>query len=158
MEKLYENPQHFLLMLLPPILLHYISSEDVLSYIKKTLYKVYNNLFLNNMTDSQDNNEKSKKKDKYYLLNIPPASTESDNNKKFLERKRNNSVNKKEYDLHDIILCDITVPGNIHGRLLSNERGIFVDIRKYSSANLPLKIGIRMDASKFLKIIEYKLS
>lgn len=55
---------------------------------------------------------------------------------------------KKEYDIDDTIIRDITLAGDIHVRLLSNTNGYFVDIRKYFNG-FPTKKGIRMLATKF---------
>ena len=55
---------------------------------------------------------------------------------------------KKEYDIDDTIIRDITLSGDIHVRLISNTNGYFVDIRKYFNG-FPTKKGIRMLATKF---------
>ena len=55
---------------------------------------------------------------------------------------------KKEYDLDDTTLRDITLAGDIHVQLISNTNGYFVDIRKYFKG-YPTKKGIRMLATKF---------
>lgn len=58
-------------------------------------------------------------------------------------------LNKKEYDIDDTVLRDITLAGDIHFQLISNINGYFVDIRKYFKS-YPTKKGIRMLASKFV--------
>lgn len=55
---------------------------------------------------------------------------------------------KKEYDIDDTIIRDITLSGDVHVRLLSNTNGYFVDIRKYFNG-FPTKKGIRILATKF---------
>lgn len=56
---------------------------------------------------------------------------------------------KKEYDIDDTVEREISLPGDIKVRLISNINGHFVDLRKYYK-NYPTKRGIRMLASKFV--------
>ena len=64
------------------------------------------------------------------------------------DEKSTKKKTKKEYDIDDTIIRDITLAGDIHVRLLSNTNGYFVDIRKYFNG-FPTKKGIRMLATKF---------
>lgn len=74
--------------------------------------------------------------------------------KKILNKKVNlddtkKDKKKKEYDIDDTVEREISLPGDIKVRLISNINGHFVDIRKYYK-NYPTKRGIRMLASKFM--------
>jgi hypothetical protein len=60
---------------------------------------------------------------------------------------------KKEYDIVDTVIKEITVAGDIHVRLISNINGYFVDIRKYFK-KYPTKKGIRILASKYVMITD----
>jgi len=64
------------------------------------------------------------------------------------EGKKGKHKEKKEYDLDDSVIRDITLAGDIHVRLVANTNGYFVDIRKYFKG-YPTKKGIRMLATKF---------
>lgn len=59
-----------------------------------------------------------------------------------------NKKKKKEYDIDDTIIRDITLSGDIHVRLISNANGYFVDLRKYFNG-YPTRKGIRILATKF---------
>ena len=63
------------------------------------------------------------------------------------------SKGKKEYDLDDMVLRDISLAGDIHVRLISNTNGYFIDLRKYFKG-YPTKKGIRILASKFVTASE----
>lgn len=60
---------------------------------------------------------------------------------------------KKEYDIIDTVIKEITLAGDIHVRLISNINGYFVDIRKYYK-KYPTKKGIRILASKYVMITD----
>lgn len=86
-------------------------------------------------------------------INIDEILEESSLNKKNkntinLDEEKDKKKVKKEYDIDDTIIRDITLSGDIHVRLLSNTNGYFVDIRKYFNG-FPTKKGIRMLATKF---------
>ena len=86
-------------------------------------------------------------------INIDEILEESSFNKKNkntinLDEEKDKKKAKKEYDIDDTIIRDITLSGDIHVRLLSNTNGYFVDIRKYFNG-FPTKKGIRMLATKF---------
>lgn len=61
---------------------------------------------------------------------------------------------KKEYDLDDTIIRDVTLSNDVHIRLLSNINGYFVDIRRYFRG-YPSQKGIRMSAVKFAIAADY---
>jgi len=69
------------------------------------------------------------------------------------DSKKGKHKEKKEYDLDDSIIRDITLAGDIHVRLVANTNGYFVDIRKYFKG-YPTKKGIRMLATKFATAAE----
>ena len=60
---------------------------------------------------------------------------------------------KSDYELDDTIIRDVTLPGSVHVRLLSNVNGYFVDLRKYFNGH-PTKKGIRILAVKFAAAAE----
>ena len=60
---------------------------------------------------------------------------------------------KREYDLNDKNIISVQLPGNIKVALIENEKGKFVDIRKYYN-NFPTRRGIRLDAVTFKNVIE----
>ena len=63
---------------------------------------------------------------------------------------------KKEepvYDIDDTVIRDVTLPGGIHFKLISNVNGYFIDIRKWFNGH-PTKKGIRILASKFATAAE----
>lgn len=61
---------------------------------------------------------------------------------------------KKEYDLDDVVIREITLTGNIHARLISNANGYFIDLRRYMRT-FPTKKGIRILASKFIQAYDF---
>ena len=61
---------------------------------------------------------------------------------------------KKEYDLDDTIIRDITLSNETHLRLLSNINGYFIDIRKFFRG-YPSSKGIRVSAGKFALAMDY---
>ena len=61
---------------------------------------------------------------------------------------------KKEYDLNDTIIRDITLSNETHLRLLSNINGYFIDIRKFFRG-YPSSKGIRVSAGKFALAMDY---
>jgi hypothetical protein len=60
---------------------------------------------------------------------------------------------RKEYELKDNIISVINLDGGVKIEVLENERGKFVDLRKYFNDN-PTKKGIRLTTEKFKQIIE----
>ena len=59
--------------------------------------------------------------------------------------------NKKPYPYDDKILFEFVEEGDVHFQVLSNEKGTFVDIRKYF-ADKPSKKGIRIPVDVFERI------
>lgn len=57
------------------------------------------------------------------------------------------------YAFDDVIHKKIELEGDIVARLLSNNRGVFVDMRKYYKG-YPTKKGIRISAFYFKKLYE----
>ena len=55
---------------------------------------------------------------------------------------------KKPYPYDDKILFENIEEGNVHLRVLSNEKGVFVDVRKYYD-DKPSRKGIRMPIETF---------
>lgn len=55
---------------------------------------------------------------------------------------------KKPYPYDDKILYENIEEGNVHLRVLSNEKGVFVDVRKYFD-DKPSRKGIRMPVETF---------
>ncbi len=60
---------------------------------------------------------------------------------------------KKDYDLNDKIIISVQLDKNIKVSLIENEKGQYVDIRKYYN-EYPTKKGIRIDAVTFKSVIE----
>ena len=60
---------------------------------------------------------------------------------------------KKDYDLNDKIIISIQLDKNIKVSLIENEKGQYVDIRKYYN-EFPTKKGIRIEAHVFKDVIE----
>lgn len=58
---------------------------------------------------------------------------------------------KKNYDLVDDELKTVTLDNNLVVKLLANNKGVFVDFRKYYKG-YPTKKGIRIIATKFLEV------
>ena len=65
-----------------------------------------------------------------------------------LDDSKQKKGEKKTYDIDDTVIRDITLTADIHGRLISNVMGYWVDLRKYFRG-FPSKKGIRMLATKF---------
>ena len=61
--------------------------------------------------------------------------------------------NKKPYPYDDKILFEIVEEGDIHLQVLSNEKGTFIDIRKYFSGK-PSKKGIRIPVEIFERLYQ----
>lgn len=66
---------------------------------------------------------------------------------------KESKTKKSDYQLDDTIIRDVTLPGGVHVRLLSNVNGYFIDIRKYFNGH-PTKKGIRILAVKFATAAE----
>lgn len=58
---------------------------------------------------------------------------------------------RKQYDLDDEEIKNITLDNDITVKLIANNKGIFVDFRKYYKG-YPTKKGIRVLATKFLDV------
>lgn len=67
--------------------------------------------------------------------------------KKLLEKK----TNRTTYDLVDDELKVVTLDNDLVVKLISNNKGVFVDFRKYYKG-YPTKKGIRMLATKFREV------
>lgn len=63
------------------------------------------------------------------------------------------SQQKKEYTLDDKILTSIQLEKNVKVCLIENEKGCFVDIRKYYN-EFPTKKGIRIEVHTFKDVIK----
>lgn len=59
---------------------------------------------------------------------------------------------KKEYAYNDEELKEIIVDQDVTIKLIKNEKGVFVDIRKYYKG-YPTKKGVRIEAGKFRDVI-----
>ena len=66
-----------------------------------------------------------------------------------------NSV-PQEYQLNDTIHAEMVFYGDVHSKVLSNERGMFIDIRKYAYGK-PTRRGVRMPIEEFKKMGEWTL-
>ena len=76
------------------------------------------------------------------------------NNTKTIDLSQNKIIGKKrEYDLNDRNICSIQLDKNIKVSLIENEKGQYVDIRKYYN-DFPTKKGIRIEARIFKDVIE----
>lgn len=60
------------------------------------------------------------------------------------------NVDKKTYK-PDNIIKEISVPGNIHAKIIHNGYGYFVDIRQYLG-KFPTKKGIRLHLVRFKQL------
>ena len=72
--------------------------------------------------------------------------TDTQNEKKMLEKKT-----ARSYDLVDDELKKITLDNDLVAKLISNNKGLFVDFRKYYKG-YPTKKGIRILATKFREV------
>ena len=76
------------------------------------------------------------------------------NRGKTIDLSQNKVLNKKrEYDLNDKSICSIQLDKNVKVALIENEKGKYVDIRRYYN-DFPTKKGIRIEASVFKEVIE----
>lgn len=68
-------------------------------------------------------------------------------------RSGNQMLDKKtrKYDLNDEEIKVFTLDNDLVVKLISNNKGVFVDFRKYYKG-YPTKKGIRLIASKFLEV------
>lgn len=69
------------------------------------------------------------------------------------ENKMTGVKSKRTYDLNDNEIKVITLDNDITVKLIANNKGVFVDFRKYYKG-YPTKKGIRILASNFKKIWE----
>ena len=75
-------------------------------------------------------------------------------NTKNIDLSNNKIVNnKRNYDLNDKRLVSIQLEKNIKVCLLENEKGQYIDIRKYYN-DFPTKKGIRIEVHTFKDVIE----
>ena len=73
---------------------------------------------------------------------------------KTIDLSQNKVLNKKrEYDLNDKSICSIQLDKNVKVALIENEKGKYVDIRRYYN-DFPTKKGIRIEANVFKEVIE----
>ena len=63
------------------------------------------------------------------------------------------TTKKNEYKFNDKTICSIQLDGNIKVALIENEKGVYVDIRKFFN-EYPKKKGIRIEAKVFKSVIE----
>lgn len=70
-------------------------------------------------------------------------------NKQYLNKKTNGN----KYDLVDKELRIIHINDDIKARLIANDNGYFVDVRKYYKG-YPTKKGIRILATKFVTVAD----
>ncbi len=76
------------------------------------------------------------------------------NKGKVINLSQNQTLNKKrEYDLNDRNICSVKLDKNIRVSLIENEKGQYVDIRKYYN-DFPTKKGIRLEVHVFKDVIE----
>ena len=76
------------------------------------------------------------------------------NKTKVIDLSQNKILSKKrEYDLTDKIICSIQLDKNIKVSMIENEKGQYVDIRKYFN-DFPTKKGIRIEVHTFKDVIE----
>lgn len=74
-------------------------------------------------------------------------------NTKNVDLTNNKVVKKRDYDLNDKRIMSIQLDKNIKVCLIENEKGQYVDIRKYYN-DFPTKKGIRIDAHIFKDVTE----
>ena len=60
---------------------------------------------------------------------------------------------KREYDLNDRLIMTIKTENNLRASIIENDKGKFVDIRKYYN-DYPTKKGVRMDCALFKQVAE----
>jgi len=73
---------------------------------------------------------------------------------KYVNLSSNQAPQKKnDYDLNDKIIISVQLDKNIKVSLIENEKGQYVDIRKYYN-EYPTKKGIRIEAHTFKTVIE----
>lgn len=60
---------------------------------------------------------------------------------------------KREYDLNDRLIMTIKTENNLRASIIENDKGKFVDIRKYYN-DYPTKKGVRMDCTLFKQVAE----
>lgn len=84
------------------------------------------------------------------LENLDTGGVEIDlKDKAFLSKKSK----KNNYDLNDKELKVIHISDDVTARLIANDNGYFVDIRKYYKG-YPTKKGIRILATKFVTMAD----
>lgn len=74
-------------------------------------------------------------------------------NTKNVDLSNNKVIKKRDYDLNDKRIMSIQLDKNIKVCLIENEKGQYVDIRKYYN-DFPTKKGIRIDAHVFKDVTE----
>ena len=118
-------------------------------------------------TPSGEVKKEDKKDEEHTLMVIDDLDKQVDINDLLKEKEKENhgvAINldednkpkkpKKEYDLDDTIIRDITLSNETHLRLLSNINGYFIDIRKFFRG-YPSSKGIRVSAGKFAIAMDY---
>lgn len=117
-------------------------------------------------THPDEAKKEDKKDEEHTLMVIDDLDKQVDINDLLKEKEKDNNgvaINldedkpkkpKKEYDLDDTIIRDITLSNETHLRLLSNINGYFIDIRKFFRG-YPSSKGIRVSAGKFAVAMEY---
>ena len=76
------------------------------------------------------------------------------NKTKVIDLSQSKTLSKKrEYDLTDKITCSIQLDKNIKVSMIENEKGQYVDIRKYFN-DFPTKKGIRIEVHTFKDVIK----
>lgn len=64
----------------------------------------------------------------------------------------NQSLYSVKYDLNDEDLKTVEIGNEIKGKIIKNEHGIFIDIRKYNFNKFPTNKGIRLTKNQFIKL------
>jgi len=100
---------------------------------------------LDEKTVEKDSQKEEKKEIDLRKSIIIPDSTTYLRSDVMLAKKR------KAYDLEDEELTKITLDNDIVVKLIANNKGVFVDVRKYYKG-YPTKKGIRIIATKFIEV------
>ena len=92
-------------------------------------------------------------------IDISVENTNSGNGKEFhpsdlTNQKEEKFINRKKkpvYTLDDNVIKVIRADNDVHFKLLSNNKGVFIDIRRYNRG-FPTQKGVRVYASVFKKV------
>jgi hypothetical protein len=115
---------------------------------------MYLKIFLNKMSDTKDvevidiSTDKSNKNSSSDNNATSTVNNGSNEKKIFVDKKR-----RPVYNLDDNIVKVIRADNDVHFKLLSNNKGVFVDIRRYNRG-FPTQKGVRVYASVFRKVGE----